>query len=174
MLDLYADLRFHGTVKPVWNDPLDVKKKWSTDRWLLQTGWVCMVFNGRYDFSQIERWFFQRGWSFQKGLFQTGFTVLQKHEIRAPPWNIQYHRHVHLIEHGVLFGRKHCTCNYSKVMLGLIKQSLAAWCAWYQKFSALFLIICIGGSCVKICKSHGRFLGCAGVLKIESGVNRMR
>ncbi len=46
------------------------------DKWSFQAGSVCMKLNGWSNFSQIWEWSFHRGWSFQRGSFRTGFTVL--------------------------------------------------------------------------------------------------
>ena len=55
------------TVTPVWNDhPRCQEKVVSADRWSFQTGLVCMESNGGETFSEIGKWPFQAGWSFQR------------------------------------------------------------------------------------------------------------
>ncbi len=58
------------TVKSGWNDhPRCQEQLVFPNRWSFQKGSLCMDSNGRKEFSLTA------GWSFQKGLFQTGFTV---------------------------------------------------------------------------------------------------
>ena len=66
-----------GTVKPVWNDHPNVKKRWS-----FQKGSVRMESNDT-KFSAVAKWSLQRGWSFQRGSFETSFTVLWNLGIRV-------------------------------------------------------------------------------------------
>ncbi len=49
------------------------------DSWTLHTGTLYTDFNGRLKLSHIGKWWaFQTGYTFQKGKFQTGFTVSVK------------------------------------------------------------------------------------------------